>query len=246
MVIYKTTNTINNKWYIGKDERNNPNYLGSGKLLRQAIAKYGKEAFKKEILVEASTKEELAELEKKIIKEYNAVEDKMAYNIAIGGQGGNLIAGFSEEEKKARSIKISLGLKNMSKEAKEKKIKKTAATIAERPFQHPPRSAECRRKISEAQLGSKRSEEVKQQMSVSRKGKKRSQAFCETQSRMRKGKPQPKLQKTYKLTSICNDIEIITSNLKETCKELNLSYQGMFDQARISRAHKGWVMEKIS
>jgi hypothetical protein len=243
MVIYKTTNTVNNKWYIGKDEKNNPDYLGSGTLLRRAIAKYGKESFKKEILAEASTKEELAELERIIIAEHNAVEDKMAYNIAAGGRGGNTIAGFSEEEREEFCRKIKVRMKIRSDEAKVRRAERKAAKP---PFRHPPRSEECRRKISEAQLGSKRSEEVKLQMSKSRTGIKRSQKFCETQSRIRKGKPIPKLLKTYKLTSVCNQIEIITNNLKETCNELGLSYQGMFDQARISRPHKGWTMEKIS
>ena len=42
-IIYKTTNQLNGKWYIGKDEKNNPKYLDSGVLLEQAIKKYGKE-----------------------------------------------------------------------------------------------------------------------------------------------------------------------------------------------------------
>ena len=42
MVIYKTTNLINGKIYIGKNKGNNNWYLGSGKLLIYAIKKYGK------------------------------------------------------------------------------------------------------------------------------------------------------------------------------------------------------------
>lgn len=61
MVIYKTTNLVNEKFYVGKDIKNNPNYLGSGLILKNAINKYGIENFKKEIL-------ELRK-EKKTIKE---------------------------------------------------------------------------------------------------------------------------------------------------------------------------------
>lgn len=45
--IYKTTNLINNKIYIGqhKSDRFDESYFGSGKLLKQAIQKYGKENF---------------------------------------------------------------------------------------------------------------------------------------------------------------------------------------------------------
>jgi len=53
MIIYKTTNIINGKIYVGKDESNNPAYLGSGYALKPAIKKYGKENFRKRSLKNA-------------------------------------------------------------------------------------------------------------------------------------------------------------------------------------------------
>ena len=50
MIIYKTTNLINGKIYIGQDSKNDPKYIGSGYLLIKSIKKYGKNNFKKEIL----------------------------------------------------------------------------------------------------------------------------------------------------------------------------------------------------
>lgn len=47
MIIYKTTNKINGKIYVGLDTKNNPKYLGSGKIIKFAIKKYGKENFEK-------------------------------------------------------------------------------------------------------------------------------------------------------------------------------------------------------
>ena len=88
-IIYKTTNLLNGKWYIGKDEKNNPNYLGSGTLLTKSIKKYGKENFKKEIIAECHERYALADLEKTIIEQTNAVADTNSYNIAAGGIGGH-------------------------------------------------------------------------------------------------------------------------------------------------------------
>lgn len=48
-VVYKTTNTLNNKIYVGLHSTNNinDNYIGSGYVLKDAIKKYGKSKFKK-------------------------------------------------------------------------------------------------------------------------------------------------------------------------------------------------------
>jgi len=89
MIIYKTTNLINNRIYIGKDKYNNPKYLGSGKLLKQAIKKYGKENFKKEILDYCSDEEHLNEREKFWIAHLNCQISDQYYNIGEGGEGGD-------------------------------------------------------------------------------------------------------------------------------------------------------------
>ena len=63
MIIYLTTNLINNKKYIGSTNNNNPYYLGSGVYLNKAIKKYGRKNFKREILETISNLEELRKKE---------------------------------------------------------------------------------------------------------------------------------------------------------------------------------------
>lgn len=102
--IYLTTNLINNKKYIGQRKWNkietirNDKYIGSGKILKQAIKKYGKSNFIKEILFICNSKEELGKCEQLYILEYNAIEDYNFYNIHEGGYGGNTRIAYSEEE----------------------------------------------------------------------------------------------------------------------------------------------------
>lgn len=90
MIIYKTTNKINGKIYIGKDIYNNKKYIGSGLNLKSAIKKYGRVNFTKEVLEFCKDNTELNYKEKQWIKKLNATNPKIGYNISNGGQGGNL------------------------------------------------------------------------------------------------------------------------------------------------------------
>ena len=97
--IYLTTNTVNNKKYIGQHVGEfTTEYLGSGKVLKQALVKYGKENFTVIMLDTANSKEELDNLEKKYIEEYNALYEDSFYNIHEGGTGGNTKQGYSFDE----------------------------------------------------------------------------------------------------------------------------------------------------
>jgi len=87
MIIYKTTNLINGKIYVGQDVHNNPKYLGSGKLLGKAIRKYGIENFTKQILEECLDSTELDKREIFWIKELRAQDLDIGYNLAPGGRG---------------------------------------------------------------------------------------------------------------------------------------------------------------
>jgi hypothetical protein len=87
--IYKTTNLINGKYYIGMHTTDNLNdgYVGSGKRLWYSINKYGKENFKCEILEMLSDRTSLKEREKELVNE-ELLKDFMCMNLKTGGVGG--------------------------------------------------------------------------------------------------------------------------------------------------------------
>jgi len=87
--VYKTTNIVNGKIYVGfhKTLNLNDDYLGSGKIFKRAIKKYGVENFKKTILFIFDTAEEMFKKESKIVDRL-FVESNNTYNILLGGRGG--------------------------------------------------------------------------------------------------------------------------------------------------------------
>lgn len=87
--VYKLTNLVNSKIYIGCHQTKNldDGYMGSGRRLNYAKRKYGVENFKKEILAFFETAEEMFAEEKKIVdREFLNRTD--VYNLQPGGGGG--------------------------------------------------------------------------------------------------------------------------------------------------------------
>lgn len=94
--IYKITNLVNNKVYIGQsiniEKRIKEHFwkatcekdISFNSILHQAIRKYGKENFIWEILEECSV-EDIDRLEQEYIKQYNCISPN-GYNILVGGQ----------------------------------------------------------------------------------------------------------------------------------------------------------------
>jgi hypothetical protein len=87
-VVYKTTNTVNNKIYVGLHSTYNTHdsYLGSGWALKAAVTKYGKDKFVKEILYVYHTRGEARKKEAEIVDE-EFCKRLDTYNLAVGGMG---------------------------------------------------------------------------------------------------------------------------------------------------------------
>lgn len=119
--IYKITNKINGRFYIGKhtpSEKETFNkYYGSGVAIEKAIKKYGKENFTKEILEEidnSKDREYLNKREQFWIKETNAYESELGYNLTPGGDTVFITKEFRNKSKEFRKTYV------MSEETKRK------------------------------------------------------------------------------------------------------------------------------
>lgn len=137
--IYKTTNVANGKIYIGKHKTDNidDGYIGSGTILKRAIEKYGISNFKRDILFFCDSEDDMNRKEKEIINE-DFIKRKDVYNIAIGGQGGNLGKIVNEKigKKSHERIITDEARRNYSRASKGRKM-----------------SEEAKRKMSEAKRG---------------------------------------------------------------------------------------------
>ncbi len=123
MIVYITTNLVNGKKYIGKDENNTKSYIGSGTEIAHAIRKYGRSNFIKEVLAECETSEQLNELETYYIEYYNAQKSDIFYNIAPGGTGGKVAKDYSYREKPIIELDENFDIIREYKSSKEAAIK---------------------------------------------------------------------------------------------------------------------------
>lgn len=111
--IYKITNLINGKIYIGRHYGTiEDSYSGSGFLLNRAYEKYGKENFKKELVEKNISLEENKEREKFWIKELNSFQPN-GYNINVGGDGGDNISHNPRYEEIRNKIAIGVRKRNI-------------------------------------------------------------------------------------------------------------------------------------
>ena len=97
-IIYKTTNLINGKFYIGKHSCDHlkPYYLGSGNAIRDAIKKYGRKNFIRETLFIFDNEDDCIQKEMDVVTE-ELTQDPLCYNISTGGYAGRTQADSSKK-----------------------------------------------------------------------------------------------------------------------------------------------------
>ena len=122
--VYKITNLLNNMEYIGFHSTDNldDNYMGSGVLIRRAIAKYGIENFKKEILKVFNNQQDAEALERELVNpEYIAKNN--TYNISLGGNV-TFIPGYKIEVSKQNCKNIDKQISILQERIANKAIEK--------------------------------------------------------------------------------------------------------------------------
>lgn len=115
--IYKTTNLINGKTYIGQHNTKdimNDQYKGSGKLIKKAFSKYGAENFRNEIIEVVESKFQANVMEKIWIKREKS-KGKAEYNLLDGGEGFTGKRGPMSEEHKKSISNAKKGVSNRNK-----------------------------------------------------------------------------------------------------------------------------------
>lgn len=102
--VYLITNKINGRKYVGSSRKSqiDENYYGSGKVIKDALKKYGKENFQRDILWEG--KGNARDIETYFLKKINAANNPLYYNLTNDARGNNL---HKEETKKTVSEKLT-------------------------------------------------------------------------------------------------------------------------------------------
>ena len=163
--IYKTTNLLSGKYYIGMHSTYNLNdgYMGSGNRLRRSLKKHGKENHVVEILEFCLSLDELKKREEEIVN-LNEIAKEECLNLRVGGTGG-----FTSEQQKINALKSHKKQKHLretNKEWKEKNIEAKSKSMKQQ-YEKGVRD----RKIVLDWTGLNHSEETKKIMSELKKGK---------------------------------------------------------------------------
>lgn len=159
--IYRITNKVNGKTYIGqhKYKKLNDSYMGSGIHITRAIKKYGKENFEKEILEFDIPNVGLANDWEQMYILFERAKGKAEYNIANGGNGVGTVS--LETRKKISNL-------NKGRCHTEEHKRKVSESLKDHSV-----SDGTKRKISESMKGKHFSDEHKRKLAEAHKGERK-------------------------------------------------------------------------
>jgi hypothetical protein len=183
-IVYKTTNIINQRYYIGvhnlSSKTSHKFYLGSGSLLKSAIKKYGRETFVRETLFEFNNLQDALAKEKEIVTE-EFIKDDNNYNLTEGGSmPPNSKTWWTEEHSLHTSLRLignshklgkkesletkakkSISMKNSTTQGRWKRTEEHCQAIADRSREqfknsNPMQNQSSRQKVSQSKIGRKK------------------------------------------------------------------------------------------
>lgn len=157
--VYKTTNVVNGKFYIGVHKTLDPqdDYIGSGTILRRAIVKYGRDSFFKEVLEIFDFAADAFAYEAELVTE-ELVTSATCYNTKLGGVGG--FDWINERDQTERNRKIAAKRDYQDPEYL-KKLSESALRYNPSSFKHRP----FNQYTATREKGWKQTEESKRRMS---------------------------------------------------------------------------------
>ena len=180
MIIYKATNQVNGKVYIGRTvgvlrQRINSHKCDVNKrrtngYLHKAIRRYGFKNFKWQVICICHGIDVLNEMETYYINHYNSMNRDFGYNLTEGGGG---MVGWSHSEKSIKKmIEAKLGKpgKKWSTESKQKMSE--AVTGAKNHNYGKRHTEEHKQKIIKTLIGRKCSEETRKKIGDAQRGEK--------------------------------------------------------------------------
>lgn len=146
--VYKITNLINNKIYVGVHKTNDldDDYMGSGKIIKLAINKYGVDNFKKEYIKIFDNSDDMFNMESEIVNEEFIKRDD-TYNLKEGGFGG-----WDHIDNENRLSKFRLWFNNRFKNDEEKTLYFSKISV---PFTGQEFKGKTHKESSKRQIGEK-------------------------------------------------------------------------------------------
>lgn len=121
-LVYKTTNLLNGKFYIGSHQTKfiDDNYYGSGRILKLALKKYGKENFKRDVICLCKSLTVCRSIEAQLVRHSIDKFGRECYNRSYNGTGAVLGEGnafFGKKHSNETRKRLSLHAKSRTGKA---------------------------------------------------------------------------------------------------------------------------------